>query len=137
MTEVLFVASVAFAGYVIYVLMGELMTSINPTAVEAQPEPSAEAVEMRIPEPTQTRAKLAKTRKVTVIVVNISESVGLAAGSIWNYLHDKGPTAVAKLVRELPEDDKTLQRSIGWLAREDKITLETIGQAETITLKNN
>ena len=63
------------------------------------------------------------------------ELVGMTAGSIWNYLDKNGPTTVAKLVRELPEDEKAIQRSIGWLAQEGKITLKTVDRAETISLK--
>lgn len=42
---------------------------------------------------------------------------------------------VAKLVRELNEEEKIIQRSIGWLAKEGKITLETVERVETIVLK--
>jgi Winged helix-turn-helix domain (DUF2582) len=135
MTEVLFTASVAFVGYVIYVLVDEQMSSAKSSIVEVQPEPSAKAVELHAPKPTRPRTKPAKANKAAAIVLNVTESVGMAAGSIWNYLNEKGPTVVAKLVSELPEDNKTLQRSIGWLAQEDKITLETIGRVETIALK--
>jgi predicted DNA-binding transcriptional regulator AlpA len=63
------------------------------------------------------------------------ERVGLTAGSIWHYLAENGETSVAKLVDELPEEEKIIQRSIGWLAQEDKITLSVINQIETIALK--
>ena len=43
--------------------------------------------------------------------------------------------SVAKLVRELPEEEKIIQRSIGWLAQEGKITLDTVDRVETIALK--
>jgi hypothetical protein len=66
---------------------------------------------------------------------NLSERVGLTAGSIWHYLAENGTTSVAKLVRELPEEEKTIQRSIGWLAQEGKVTLDTIDRIETIALK--
>jgi hypothetical protein len=39
------------------------------------------------------------------------------------------------LVRELPEEEKIIQRSIGWLAQEGKITLDTVDRVETIALK--
>ena len=67
--------------------------------------------------------------------MSLPERVGLTAGSIWHYLTENGATPVAKLIRELPEDEKTIQRSIGWLAQEDKITLKIIDRAETISLK--
>jgi len=64
-----------------------------------------------------------------------SERVGMTAGSIWHYLAENGATPVAKLVRELSEEDKIIQRSIGWLAQEGKITLDVIDRVETIALK--
>jgi len=63
------------------------------------------------------------------------ERVGLTAGNIWHYLVENGATSVAKLVRELPEEEKIIQRSIGWLAQEGKITLDAVDRIETIALK--
>jgi DNA-directed RNA polymerase sigma subunit (sigma70/sigma32) len=50
-------------------------------------------------------------------------------------LAENGATPVAKLLRELTEEEKIIQRSIGWLAQEDKITLDAVGRVEIITLK--
>ena len=66
--------------------------------------------------------------------ITMPERVGLTAGSIWRYLSENGATPVAKLVRDLPEEEKIIQRSIGWLAQEGKITLNTIDKVETISL---
>ncbi len=63
------------------------------------------------------------------------ERVGLTAGSVWHYLSAQGATSVAKLVRELPEEEKVIQRSIGWLAQEDKILIDIIDRVETLSLK--
>ena len=63
------------------------------------------------------------------------ERIGLTAGSIWHFLSENGATPVSKLVRELPEEEKIIQRSIGWLAQEGKITLDTVERSETIALK--
>jgi len=65
----------------------------------------------------------------------ISQRVGLTAGSIWNYLTENGDTSVSKLVATLAEDEKIIQRSIGWLAQEDKITLNIADRVEIISLK--
>jgi len=67
--------------------------------------------------------------------IAMPERVGLTAGNIWHYLTENGATAVAKLVRELPEEEKIIQRSIGWLAQEGKITLDAVDRVETIALK--
>jgi hypothetical protein len=50
-------------------------------------------------------------------------------------LAENGATPVAKLLRELPEEEKIIQRSSGWLAQEGKITLDTVDRVETIALK--
>ena len=64
-----------------------------------------------------------------------SERVGLTAGSIWHYLAENGATPVEKLIKELPEEEKIVQRSIGWLAQEGKITLDTVDRIEIVSLK--
>jgi hypothetical protein len=67
--------------------------------------------------------------------LSVQERVGLTAGSIWHYLAQNGAPSVAQLVDALPEEEPIIQRSIGWLAQEDKITLSMVEQVETITLK--
>jgi len=67
--------------------------------------------------------------------IPVPDRIGLTAGSIWHYLAENGPTSVAKLVRELTEEEKIIQRSIGWLAQEGKITLDAVDRVETIALK--
>jgi Winged helix-turn-helix domain (DUF2582) len=140
MTEVFFNAGVAFVGYVIYVLVDEQMSPAKNYIVDVQPGTSTKVVKQPILKPTSNRTIPTKSRtkekRVATIILNLTESVGMAAGSIWRYLNEKGSTAVATLVKELPEDNKTLQHSIGWLAQEDKIAIETIGRVETIALKD-
>ncbi len=50
--------------------------------------------------------------------------VGTTAGIIWTYLDKHGTTTVAKLIRETQVDEKIIQRGIGWLAQENKVTIE-------------
>ena len=64
----------------------------------------------------------------------MSDIVGNTAGEIWKYLDENGPTSVAKLIRETKIDEKNIQRGIGWLSQEDKVSLEIINRAETISL---
>jgi hypothetical protein len=91
------------------------------------------------PSPAQKVTK--KTQTVTPEPVAappemaMPERIGLTAGSIWQFLSENGATPVSKLVRELPEEEKIIQRSIGWLAQEGKITLDTVERSETIALK--
>ncbi len=72
---------------------------------------------------------------VSATEISPSERVGLTAGGIWHYLSENGATSVAKLIRELPEEEKIIQRSVGWLAQEGKITLETVNRVDVVSLK--
>jgi hypothetical protein len=67
--------------------------------------------------------------------MTMSERIGLTAGSIWHYLAENGASPVAKLIKELTEEEKIIQRSIGWLAQEGKITLDVVDRVETMALK--
>ena len=66
----------------------------------------------------------------------MSDIIGTNAGIIWEYLDKHGsPTTVAKLIQETEVDEKSIQRGIGWLAQEGKVTIELVNRAETIDLK--
>jgi predicted transcriptional regulator len=65
----------------------------------------------------------------------MSDVIGSAAGVIWEYLDNNGMTSVTKISKDTELDTKLVQRAIGWLAKEDKLSIETKGRAETIGLK--
>jgi outer membrane biosynthesis protein TonB len=124
------------------------MSPNKPKAVTPKPVPKAKTEQPVAVAATETKAiKSSQTpkspKKAQVVASNqveetpemtLPERVGLTAGSIWHYLSENGSTSVAKLVREIPEEEKVIQRSIGWLAQEGKITLDTIDRVETIGL---
>ena len=87
------------------------------------------------PKPPNKTKAVAPKPVVTTTEISPSERVGLTAGVIWHYLADHGATSVAKLIRELPEEEKIIQRSVGWLAQEGKITLDTVNRVEVVSLK--
>lgn len=95
---------------------------------KANPKPKAAKIE-----PVVESAPVAEA----AIVISMHERIGLTAGVIWHHLAENGATPVAKLVYVLPEEEAIIQRSIGWLAQEDKITLSARGgdHVETIVLK--
>jgi hypothetical protein len=130
MTEVLFGASVAFVGYVIYVLVDEQLAVNSVKPLYLTTEQASKPVLVNSPKTVRAVKTRAKVSKIS----NVPEQVGLAAGNVYRFLNDKGVVSVAKLVRELKEDSKTIQRSIGWLAQEGKITLEMMNRVEMISL---
>ncbi len=133
-----------FIPYIIYLIMKNPKTTTEkpvPKAKAAQPTTTvATKATPKKPSPDQKPVKKAQAvaPKPTAAAPEtvIPERVGLTAGNIWHYLLENGATSVAKLVRELPEEEKIIQRSIGWLAQEGKITLDTVNRVETIALKD-
>lgn len=65
----------------------------------------------------------------------VMTDIGSAAGEIWRYLNQNGEVTTAKLIREVDAPAKLVDRAIGWLAREDKVELQTNGRFEKIRLK--
>lgn len=50
--------------------------------------------------------------------------IGEAAGAIWHVLDSNGPLSLAKLVKEVGLPRDVVMQGLGWLAREDKITID-------------
>ena len=127
--------------YIIYLIMKK------PKITTEKPVPKAEQSIATVvteatpkkPSPDQKIAKKAQAvapkPALAMPEMTMSECVGLTAGSIWHYLAENGATSVVKLVKELTDEEKIIQRSIGWLAQEGKITFDTVDRVETIALK--
>jgi hypothetical protein len=105
----------------------EPVADVATKAIPKKPSPAPK---------TPKKAPVVASKPVVAIPeIAMPEQVGLAAGSIWHYLAKNGATSVAKLVNELSEEEKIIQRSIGWLAQEGKITLDIVNRVETLSLK--
>ncbi len=53
------------------------------------------------------------------------ESIGNTAGVIWGYLvEQKQPITLSALKKAIPESSTILTMALGWLAREDKISID-------------
>lgn len=65
----------------------------------------------------------------------MSNTIGDTAGIIWKYLDKNGPASVNKVTTETGINKNDVQRAIGWLSKEDKLFIEMIGRAETLSLK--
>ena len=132
-----------FVFYIIYLIMKKSKTTPEKPASKVKAEQpiatTVTKVASKKPSPVKTSSKKASVAVPKSIAMTPetppSERVGLTAGSIWHYLAEHGATQVAKLIRELTEEEKIIQRSIGWLAQEGKITLDIISRVETIALK--
>lgn len=65
----------------------------------------------------------------------MSNTIGEAAGIVWKYLDTNGPSSVNKVTTETGISKNDVQRAIGWLSKEDKLSIEMVGRAETLSLK--
>ncbi len=62
-------------------------------------------------------------------------TIGDAAGKVWQYLDQNGATSVTKITTETEISKNDMQRVIGWLLKEDKLSIEVKGRIETLSLK--
>lgn len=65
----------------------------------------------------------------------MDNSIGEAAGIVWNFLDQNGAASVNKVCTETGLSKNDIQRAIGWLAKEDKLAFEMVGRVENLILK--
>lgn len=65
----------------------------------------------------------------------LSGEIGTVAGKIWQYLHQNGDAAAAKLKKEIGAPPDLVMLGLGWLAREGKVEFHQKGKALTVRLK--
>jgi hypothetical protein len=63
------------------------------------------------------------------------ERIGLTAGDIWKLLEAEGPLPISKIIKRIDAQRDVVLQALGWLAREDKISIEDDGRSRNIYLK--
>ncbi len=61
--------------------------------------------------------------------------IGETAGKVWHALHDKQWLTFAQLKKATGTDEKLLWLTLGWLTREEKITITKTKSSYQISLK--
>lgn len=61
--------------------------------------------------------------------------IGETAGLVWKAISEKGPLSIAKLIKMVGEPRDLVMQAIGWLAREDKISIEDQGRSRVVSLR--
>ena len=54
------------------------------------------------------------------------EEIGLNAGLVWNALNESEGLTLKRLKKVTKLKDKQLYAALGWLSREDKVTIEEV-----------
>ena len=62
----------------------------------------------------------------------MNAKIGLAAGEVWKYLHEHGESSISKMAKDLRQKDTLVHMGIGWLAKENKVTIR---QHDETTIK--
>lgn len=58
-----------------------------------------------------------------------------AAGMIWRHLHEHGETTLSTLKQHTKLSDQLVSMGIGWLAREDKLSITKEGRTVRVALR--
>jgi len=61
--------------------------------------------------------------------------IGETAGVVWQTLNVQGPMSMAKLIKTAGQPRDVVMQAVGWLAREDKISIEEDGRTRIISLR--
>ncbi len=61
--------------------------------------------------------------------------IGETAGVVWQALNGHGPMSMAKLIKAVGQPRDVVMQAVGWLAREDKISIEEDGRTRIISLR--
>jgi hypothetical protein len=64
----------------------------------------------------------------------MTDVIGELAGQVWQYLDENGEASVNKVMTDTGLGKNEIQRAIGWLAREGKLSIVTKGRTETLLL---
>ncbi len=55
-----------------------------------------------------------------------TQQIGEAAGMVWAVLKAEGPMSLAQLARKVAVPKDMVMQGVGWLAREDKISIQEV-----------
>jgi hypothetical protein len=63
------------------------------------------------------------------------EQIGDTAGLVWNYLNENGPRTLTQLAKDIDAPRDVIMQAIGWLAREDKLSIEEEARKKIVILR--
>ena len=64
----------------------------------------------------------------------MKETIGIAAGKIWQVLSKKDKATISQIPKMISEKESLAYQALGWLAREGKIDYETQGNKTFVHL---
>lgn len=67
--------------------------------------------------------------------VDMAGKVGETAGKVWQRLHEGGPQTLAQVTKAVKEPTDVVRFAVGWLAREEKLTIAAEAKGFRLTLR--
>ena len=71
----------------------------------------------------------------TVEAASPVQQIGDTAGQVWHLLDSEGPVKITQLVKQIDAPRDMVMQAIGWLAREEKISIDEQTRARVISLR--
>jgi len=65
----------------------------------------------------------------------VVDRIGETAGKVWKTLLEGGPLSQTKLTKQIDAPRDTVMQAIGWLAREDKLTIREGSRGRLIEIR--
>lgn len=65
----------------------------------------------------------------------MNQEIGETAGAVWNYLRTHPSASVPEIKMGLKRKEFSIWMAIGWLAREDKLAFEEVGDVRRVSLR--
>lgn len=62
-------------------------------------------------------------------------SIGETAGRVWHCLSEHGSLSYSQLVKQVDQPRDLVMQALGWLAREEKISIDVSGRSKVVTLR--
>lgn len=69
------------------------------------------------------------------MIVEIQPHVGETAGKIWQVLNERGPQTLSQIKKGLNGSGELVGFALGWLAREDKVSIIQDKKSFKVSLK--
>ncbi|MEX2111954.1 MAG: winged helix-turn-helix domain-containing protein [Pirellulales bacterium] len=63
------------------------------------------------------------------------DQIGDTAGLVWHHLSESGPRTLSQLAKEVDAPRDVIMQAIGWLAREDKVSVDEDRNKKIVALR--
>jgi len=71
----------------------------------------------------------------TLEAVSTIQRIGETAGQLWSLLDLEGPLKMTQLIKLADAPRDVVMQAIGWLAREEKISIDEESRARVVSLR--